>query len=70
MNNDGQGIWSIVYEDETYYVEDAEKPENFGAWVEIPKRKKLLILQENNMAVRVILNISAGSFSIVYSKDG
>ena len=69
MNDDGQGIWSIVYEDETYYVEDAEKLENFGAWVEIPKRKKLLILQENDMAVRVILNVSAGSFSIVYSKD-
>ena len=70
MNDDGQGIWSIVYEDETYYVEDAEKQENFGAWIEIPKRKKLLILQENDMAVRVILNVSAGSFSIVYSKDG
>ena len=69
MNDDGSGIWSIVYNDETFYVTDGKKEESDGAWINIQKQAPLLILQENNLSVRVILNVAAGSFSIVYSKS-
>lgn len=69
MNDDGSGTWSIVYNDETFYVTDGKKEESDGAWINIQKQAPLLILQENNLSVRVILNVAAGSFSIVYSKN-
>lgn len=67
--NSDSGVWSIEFNNETFMPSSYQTEKNNSDWLSVQKTPDIIIQQENNIDIKVILNVSRGNFTIFYKGE-